>query len=98
MSFCDKLKEYENFDFEAYLENVRNEDIKRILYKENLNEMDFLTLLSKKAENYLEPMAQRARELSIKILVKQWYYTHLCIWQIIVKINVSTVDTILKII
>lgn len=66
MSFYHKLKEYENFDFKAYLENVTDEDMKRILYKENLNEMDFLTLLSNKAESYLESMAQKAKDLSLK--------------------------------
>lgn len=66
MSFYDKLKEYDNFDFEPYLENVTNEDVERVLGKENLTEKDFLTLLSPKAENYLEVMAQKARNLSLK--------------------------------
>lgn len=66
MSFYHKLKEYEDFDFEAYLENVKNEDVERVLSKESLNEKDFLTLLSPMAENYLEAMAQKARNLSLK--------------------------------
>lgn len=66
MSFYHKLKEYENFDFEDYLQSVTSEDIERVLSKESLNEKDFLTLLSPKAENYLEAMAQKASKLSLK--------------------------------
>ena len=65
-SFESILNHYENFDFESYLKNVTNDDIKRTLSKESLNEFDFLNLLSDSAKNYLEEMAYRAQKNYIR--------------------------------
>jgi len=65
-SFEPILNHYENFDFESYLKNVTNDDIKRTLSKESLNEFDFLNLLSDSAKNYLEEMAYRAQKNYIR--------------------------------
>ncbi len=51
------LEHYEKFDFDNYLKNVTDKDIEKSLNKKNLNEFDFLNLLSHKAGNYLEEMA-----------------------------------------
>jgi 2-iminoacetate synthase len=56
-SFKEILSHYESFNVQDYLKNVCDEDIKKSLKKENLNQFDFLNLLSVKAQNYLEEMA-----------------------------------------
>lgn len=66
MSFYNKLMEYDNFDFHKFFNKVSDEDIEGILLKEYLNELDFLKLLSPTAEKYLEPMAKKARKLSLQ--------------------------------
>ena len=64
MSYYNVIKEYEGFDFSSYFSSVSGRDIERVLGKENLNSLDFLTLLSPRAEEYLEPMAVRAQQLA----------------------------------
>ncbi|MFT5697325.1 MAG: 2-iminoacetate synthase [Desulforhopalus sp.] len=66
MSFYNVIKEYEGFDFQAFFGAVTGEDIERILVKDKLSSMDFLTLLSEKAADYLEPMAQKAQQLTVQ--------------------------------
>ncbi len=65
-SFEPILERYENFDFDDYLENVQDKDIENSLQKDSLNEFDFLNLISKKAENYLEEMAWKSRQNYIR--------------------------------
>jgi len=65
-SFSDVLKHYEDFDISAYLEKVSDVDIKTSLKKENLNQFDFLNLLSPKAVNYLEQMAEISKKHKIR--------------------------------
>ncbi|AAK80863.1 2-iminoacetate synthase [Clostridium acetobutylicum] len=66
MSFYKKLQQYKDFDFDDFFSKVTARDIEKILCKDILHEMDFLKLLSPAAEKYLEHMAQKARELSLK--------------------------------
>ena len=66
MSFYERYREYKNFDFEAFLNKVSEQDIIKIIGKERLTELEFLMLLSKRASNFLEPMAQKARKLTIQ--------------------------------
>jgi 2-iminoacetate synthase len=66
MSFYDKYGKYKNFDFEAFFDRVCEQDIINTISKDRLSELEFLMLLSKKASKYLEPMAQRARNLTIQ--------------------------------
>ena len=61
-NFEELLKRYEDFNFEEYLKSVQDEDIKRSLQKEHLDEFDFLNLISDKAKNYLEEMAIKSRQ------------------------------------
>ena len=61
-SFEQILNRYEKFNFENYLQNVKNEDIEKSLQKESLDEFDFLNLISDKAKDYLEEMAIKSRE------------------------------------
>ncbi|MFA4887977.1 MAG: 2-iminoacetate synthase ThiH [Candidatus Omnitrophota bacterium] len=64
-SFFDELRRFNSFDFYSFLENVRRQDIERALLKEPLGELDFLSLLSRNALEYLEPLAQRAQKSTL---------------------------------
>jgi len=66
MSFYNELLKYKNFDFNSYFENIKDDDILRVLAKENITEFDFLTLLSEKAEAHLEEMAQKSRRITMR--------------------------------
>ncbi|MBU4252565.1 MAG: 2-iminoacetate synthase ThiH [Candidatus Omnitrophica bacterium] len=64
-SFFDELRRFDCFDFSSFLENARRQDVERALLKDSLGELDFLTLLSRNALGYLEPLAQKAREYTL---------------------------------
>jgi len=64
-SFIKELSRFDSFDFPSFLKNVSRQDIERILLKETLNELDFLSLLSPSASEYLEPLAQRAQQYTL---------------------------------
>lgn len=66
MSFYDEYIKYKDFDFNNFFRNVTDDDILRVINKERLNELDFLTLLSDKAEAYLENMAVRSKQLTLQ--------------------------------
>jgi 2-iminoacetate synthase len=66
MSFYDVFCRYRNSEWEAVLAAVSGADIERALQREFLDFSDFLALLSPEAERYLEPMAQRAQELTLR--------------------------------
>lgn len=66
MSFYSVIEKYDGFDFKEFFSRVTDGDIQRILGKERLSELDFLTLLSDRALDYLEPMAQKARALTVQ--------------------------------
>ncbi|WP_373600745.1 2-iminoacetate synthase ThiH [Paraclostridium bifermentans] len=64
MSFYNIIEKYNAFDIDSYLLNVTDEDVIFSLEKNNLDEYDLLNLLSEKASNYLEEMAQKANEIT----------------------------------
>ncbi|WP_031513088.1 2-iminoacetate synthase ThiH [Desulfofalx alkaliphila] len=66
MSFYDIYQEAKNIDFEQHWQSVTDNDILRILTKERLDAADYLTLLSPRAADFLEPMAQRAHRLTVQ--------------------------------
>ncbi|MDQ2085933.1 2-iminoacetate synthase ThiH [Herbivorax sp. ANBcel31] len=66
MSFYNEYIKYRDFDFDDFFNKLSDNDVLRSINKERLNEYDFLTLLSKRAEKYLEQMAQRANELTLQ--------------------------------
>jgi 2-iminoacetate synthase len=66
LTFYDELGKYLSFDFKAYFASVTSSQVEDVLAKDSLNEYDFLTLLSEKAVDYLEPMAVRANEIKQK--------------------------------
>lgn len=64
MSVYEYIKEKTEFDFYERLKNVTDEDVKRAINKKKLQNEDFLALISPKAEEYLEEIAQRANKLT----------------------------------
>ena len=85
MTFYDIKQQYDTFDFENYIANVSDIMVKDSIQKEILNNMDFLNLLSPKALNYIEEMAQKAHEISVKhfgkgiLLYAPLYVSNFCI-------------------
>lgn len=70
MSFYDVIDKYRNIDIDSYMEKVTDYDVLRSLDKSNLDEYDLLNLLSKKAANHLEKMAQKANEITSRYFGK----------------------------
>ncbi len=68
MSFYQILSYYQNFDFNKFFITRQKNDIEQALDREQLNEQDFLTLLSPLAaeSKWLEAMAQKARQQTIQ--------------------------------
>ena len=66
MSFLDRVKEYESFDFQGYFSSVTRRDIRQSLSRDNLTLRDLLNLLSPNANEFLEPMARKARARTLQ--------------------------------
>lgn len=66
MSFFATIEQYHGFDFERFFNEVTDAVIERTLTKDKLSAIDFLTLLSPRAAGYLEPMAQKAHQLTVQ--------------------------------
>ncbi|MDR2666227.1 MAG: 2-iminoacetate synthase ThiH [Endomicrobium sp.] len=85
MTFYDVKQKYDKFNFEKYTENISDKMIKNSIQKEILDDMDFLNLLSPKASNHIEEMAQKAHEISVKhfgkciLLYAPLYVSNFCI-------------------
>jgi len=70
MSFYDVFTEYKDFPFADFFASVRDEDVVKAIEKDKLSTLDYLTLLSPQAGNHLEPMAEKARQLTIQYFGK----------------------------
>ena len=85
MSFYGVIEKYRDFDFEGYFEQVTDDDIRRSINERNLREEDLLNLLSPKASEHLEEMAQKAVSLSLQyfgrtgLLYTPMYISNYCI-------------------
>lgn len=64
MGFHKILEKYDDFDFENYFKNVDDEKVLKSINKDELNEYDFLNLISPSATKYLEQIAQKANKLT----------------------------------
>ncbi|MBP2033683.1 2-iminoacetate synthase [Clostridium algifaecis] len=62
----DEIRKYDNFDFDGFFDSVTDEQIESILLKDRISREDFLALLSPTAEKYLEPMARKAKEITLR--------------------------------
>jgi len=70
MSFHSIIEQYREFDFPRFFAGVTGEMVQRSLAREKLSPTDFLTLLSPKAGEYLEAMAQKAQRLTVQYFGK----------------------------
>ncbi|MEG2290314.1 MAG: 2-iminoacetate synthase ThiH [Clostridium sp.] len=66
MSFYSTIEKFRDFDFDGYWNKVQVEDVIRSINERNPSYEDLLNLLSPRAEDVLEDMAVKARELSLK--------------------------------
>jgi 2-iminoacetate synthase len=64
MSFLEVVEEYEEFDTDGFFDRVTDDDVRRVIEKTRLTAIDYLTLLSPKAEGLLEEIAQKAHRLT----------------------------------
>ncbi|MCX8131740.1 MAG: 2-iminoacetate synthase ThiH [Clostridia bacterium] len=87
MSFYNTYKQYAKFDFDSFFKEVSDDRVLDVLNKERINSMDFLTLLSDKADRYLEQMAVKAKQLTIQhfgkviFLFTPMYLANFCVNQ-----------------
>jgi 2-iminoacetate synthase len=65
-SFYETLLEYKTFDFGGYFRGVSHEDIRKSLQKDRLAVSDLLNLLSDRARDHLEAMAQKAHRMTVQ--------------------------------
>lgn len=63
-NFSTLLSKWESFDFNSYLNEKKSNDVEVTLGKKELNEFDFLTLLSPAADSYLEEIAIKSRAIT----------------------------------
>ncbi len=67
MTFLDVYTQYENFDFEAFVANLKPADFYISLGKEYKSVEDFLTLIAAPIDNEMfEQMAYKAQEITLK--------------------------------
>lgn len=66
MSFYNEYLKYKDFDFDKFFNEVTKEDVLKVVSKERLSELDFLTLLSPNAETQLEQTATKAKQLTLQ--------------------------------
>ena len=65
MSFIDN-RNVHGSNFLESINHVSQEDVSRAIEASRVNEYQFISLLSKAAEVYLEAMAERAHELTVR--------------------------------
>lgn len=66
MSFYKTYEKFKSFDIHSFLNSVEERHIRDIIRKNKLTDLDFLTLLSRKSEKYIEEMAMRANRTTIR--------------------------------
>ncbi|MDR0977851.1 MAG: 2-iminoacetate synthase ThiH [Endomicrobium sp.] len=85
MSFYDEIQKYKNFDFDAFEDRVSDDKVMNVVKKNYLSQYDFLVLLSRKALNHIEILAQRANMIAVNnfgrsiLLYAPLYVSNFCI-------------------
>lgn len=85
MSFYDVCQSYKDFDFENFFSKITEEQIKNIINKDKIDRFEFLALLSEKAEKYIEEMAQKVHNISLKnfgksiVIYTPMYVANFCV-------------------
>ncbi|MCI5223556.1 MAG: 2-iminoacetate synthase ThiH [Candidatus Electrothrix sp. AR4] len=64
MSFQDSISWMESFDFEDYFQTVTSSDVRQSLRRDELRQQDLLNLLSEPAQDFLEEMARKVRQVT----------------------------------
>lgn len=64
MSFFAEVNQFRQFDYDGFFARLTDHDIQRIIGKSRLSVLDYLALLSPRAERHLEAMARRANHLT----------------------------------
>ncbi|MCL4377021.1 MAG: 2-iminoacetate synthase ThiH [Actinobacteria bacterium] len=84
-NFYDEYIENKNFNMDNFFKNVSDNDVLRVINKDSLDELDFLTILSNKAEEHLELMAAKSKQLTLQhfgrviFLYTPMYLANFCI-------------------
>jgi 2-iminoacetate synthase len=87
MSFYDVYDRFKNFDFTKYINNLNIGNIEKMIYKDRIDELEFLALLSEKSDDFLENMAKRAKDITIQhfgkvmFLYTPMYISNYCVNQ-----------------
>lgn len=66
MSFFETIKQYQDFDTEAFFSCLTEADVHRAIAQDRLGALDYLTLLSPQAQTCLEEIAQKAHRLTLQ--------------------------------
>lgn len=66
MTFYDEISKFDNIDFSGMLSGVTEVQIARAISKSELQPPDFLALLSPRATDFLEQIAEAARAVTIR--------------------------------
>ncbi|MEW9672424.1 2-iminoacetate synthase ThiH [Ammoniphilus sp. 3BR4] len=64
MGFYEEYKKLKNIPFEEFFQNCNQGMVKRVLEKDQLDERDFLILLSPIAKEFLKEMSEKTRQLT----------------------------------
>ncbi len=65
-SFENVVDSFKDFDIYEFMNKRNDNDVQKAIAKDKLNYRDFLTLLSPKAKNHLESMAQKSHKLTVQ--------------------------------
>ncbi|WP_102347212.1 2-iminoacetate synthase ThiH [Bacillus sp. Marseille-P3661] len=66
MSFYEKYETVKNLPFDEIFNEIKINDVQKVLQKDTLTEQDLLVLLSPAAETCLEQIAQKAHHLTVQ--------------------------------
>ncbi len=66
MSYYEERSKYNGFNFDSFFNNLTDDVIRKIIARNRLSVLDYLALLSPRAELFLEEMAQRAQRLTVQ--------------------------------
>ena len=64
--FYKTIEQFKDFDYKSFFADVTERDIEFLIHKSNLSDLEFLALLSPKAEKYIEHLACQAQQTSIR--------------------------------
>ncbi len=64
--FYKIIEQYRNFDYKDFFNKLNPCNIENAIYSRNMSELEFLALLSPLAEKYLEELAQKAQQTTIR--------------------------------